>query len=38
MIFWIGDLNYRLDKLENLEIKNLIEKKKYSELLKYDQV
>jgi len=37
-IFWIGDLNFRLDDIPNDEVKSLVRQKKYSELHQYDQL
>lgn len=37
MVFWFGDLNYRLDESSEL-IKTLIKKNKYDELIVYDQL
>lgn len=38
MIFWLGDLNYRLDELDPESVKALIEKEKYEKLYTFDQV
>ncbi|KAL6076224.1 putative Inositol/phosphatidylinositol phosphatase [Balamuthia mandrillaris] len=37
-IFWIGDLNYRLQGLKREEVLALIEAKDYKTLMKYDQL
>lgn len=37
LVFWLGDLNYRID-LGISEIKRLVRKKQFALLLKYDQV
>lgn len=37
-LFWLGDFNYRIDGLEDEKVKQLIKEKKYSELIKYDQL
>ncbi|XP_044727410.1 synaptojanin-1-like [Chrysoperla carnea] len=36
-IFFLGDLNYRID-LENTKIRNLIRFKQYDQLLRHDQL
>ena len=36
-IFWFGDLNYRLNMLDT-EVRELVAKKKWGELLNSDQV
>lgn len=38
IIFWFGDLNYRIDDLPSERIKELIEIKKFDTLTKYDQL
>ncbi|GAB6030996.1 hypothetical protein CHUAL_007816 [Chamberlinius hualienensis] len=37
-IFWLGDLNYRINKLESAELQNLLEQNCFSEIFKYDQL
>lgn len=37
-VYWLGDLNYRIDELSSDEIKARIDKKAYSSLLVYDQL
>lgn len=37
-VFWIGDLNFRIDDLTQEEVQNLIEKKDFETLRKKDQV
>lgn len=37
-IYWLGDLNYRIDDLSTDEIKALIDKRAYEALLPYDQL
>ena len=37
-VFWMGDLNFRIDKLSKKEIEVLIEKKEYKDLWQHDQV
>lgn len=39
-VFWFGDMNYRIDpiQLDVDKAKKLIEREKYSEVLKYDQL
>ena len=38
IVFWIGDLNYRLSGIDVAECKALIAKKEYQKLMNYDQV
>ena len=38
IVFWLGDLNYRLSEIENESVKQLITKREFSKLMKYDQV
>lgn len=38
MIFWIGDLNYRLSDIDIESVKSLITKKEYDKLFRHDQV
>ena len=38
MVFWIGDLNYRISDIDIESVKKLIEKKDYRKLQEYDQV
>lgn len=38
VILWLGDLNYRICELEVDEVKNLIAKKDFETLQKFDQV
>jgi hypothetical protein len=37
-VFWVGDLNYRLNIERHETIFEHIEKKEYNELLAYDQL
>lgn len=37
-VFWIGDLNYRINGLDIDKVKTMIDKMKYPDLLCYDQV
>ncbi|XP_064612340.1 inositol polyphosphate 5-phosphatase K-like isoform X2 [Liolophura sinensis] len=37
-VFWIGDLNFRLDDLKNEEVMECIKKREYSKLWPYDQL
>ncbi|XP_061195086.1 inositol polyphosphate 5-phosphatase OCRL-like [Saccostrea echinata] len=37
-IFWIGDLNYRINGLDIEKVKTMIDKGKYPDLLSYDQL
>ncbi|CAL8101555.1 unnamed protein product [Calicophoron daubneyi] len=37
-IFWMGDLNFRLDGITKAETEKLIREKRYAELLKHDQL
>ena len=37
-IYWLGDLNYRLMELTTEQVKNLLMKKAYQELLNHDQL
>lgn len=37
-VYWLGDLNYRIDDLSSDEIKALIDVKAYNSLLVYDQL
>nr|XP_022289390.1 inositol polyphosphate 5-phosphatase OCRL-1-like isoform X1 [Crassostrea virginica] len=37
-VFWIGDLNYRINGLEIDKVKSMIDKEKYKDLLSYDQL
>ena len=38
IVFWLGDLNYRLSEIENEAVKQLVTKREFSALMKYDQV
>lgn len=38
VLFWIGDLNYRIMDLEIGKVKSLIERKQFKDLHSYDQV
>ena len=38
IVFWLGDLNYRLREIENEAVKQLVTKKEFSKLMKCDQV
>ena len=38
IVFWLGDLNYRLSGLEDEVCKQLIKKKDFTSLMNYDQV
>lgn len=38
MVFWIGDLNYRISELDVKDVKELISKKDFETLHNYDQV
>ena len=38
MVFWVGDLNYRLNDISNDSVKQLIAKREYTKLMQYDQV
>ncbi len=38
MVFWVGDLNYRLNDISNESVKQLVAKKEYTKLMQYDQV
>jgi len=38
LVFWFGDLNYRITGLENSEVISLVHKRKFDELSKYDQL
>ena len=38
IVFWLGDLNYRLSEIENESVKQLVTKREFSKLMKYDQV
>lgn len=37
-VFWIGDLNYRINGLDIDIVKTMIDNMKYRDLLSYDQV
>ncbi|XP_075266061.1 inositol polyphosphate 5-phosphatase K-like isoform X2 [Convolutriloba macropyga] len=37
-VFWIGDLNFRIDEIPNLEVKHMVLEGKFDELLKQDQL
>ncbi|XP_056015071.1 inositol polyphosphate 5-phosphatase OCRL-like isoform X2 [Ostrea edulis] len=37
-IFWIGDLNYRINGLDIDKVKAMIDREKYQDLLSYDQL
>ncbi|KAJ3431209.1 hypothetical protein M0812_02885 [Anaeramoeba flamelloides] len=38
ILFWMGDLNYRLENISRTEVLEMIEKKELNSLLKYDQL
>lgn len=38
VVFWIGDLNYRISDLDVKDVKELISKKDFETLHSYDQV
>ena len=38
IIFWLGDLNYRISDVDIVEVKKLIENKMYNKLIQFDQV
>lgn len=38
VILWLGDLNYRLEELDVVKVKQLIDEKAFLELCQYDQV
>ena len=38
MVFWVGDLNYRLNELDSADIKASLESGNYQQLFLYDQV
>ena len=38
VVYWIGDLNYRLNDIGNDEAKALIEVQAFDKLMQYDQV
>ncbi|KAJ3431393.1 hypothetical protein M0812_03074 [Anaeramoeba flamelloides] len=38
ILFWMGDLNYRLGNISRTEVLEMIEKKELNALLKYDQL
>ncbi|CAH1229589.1 INPP5B [Branchiostoma lanceolatum] len=38
VVLWVGDLNYRLSDIENNDVKTLIDKKMFSDLLSHDQL
>jgi phosphatidylinositol-bisphosphatase len=38
MIFWLGDLNYRLSELDAETVKNLCKSQDFETILKYDQL
>lgn len=38
VVFWIGDLNYRISDLDVKDVKELISKKDFETLHNYDQV
>ena len=37
-VFWLGDLNFRINELKREDVIKRINKKRHHELLKYDQV
>ena len=37
-VFWVGDLNYRLQGIPSNLLREMIEKQKFKELLQYDQL
>lgn len=38
VVFWIGDLNYRISNIDVKDVKELISKKDFETLHNYDQV
>ena len=38
MIFWLGDLNYRVSELDGETVKNLCKAQDFETILKYDQL
>lgn len=38
IIFWIGDLNYRISDIDILEVKKYIDNKMYNKLIQFDQL
>ncbi|CAE1246042.1 INPP5B_F [Acanthosepion pharaonis] len=38
IIFWIGDLNYRISDIDIVDVKKLIEHKMYNKLIQFDQL
>lgn len=38
VVFWVGDLNYRLDELEGEKVCELISEKNYKQLIAHDQL
>ena len=38
MVFWLGDLNYRLSDIENDRAKLMIKNRQLTDLMNYDQV
>ncbi|XP_063713235.1 phosphatidylinositol 4,5-bisphosphate 5-phosphatase A-like isoform X2 [Symsagittifera roscoffensis] len=37
-VFWLGDLNFRIDEIPNLEVKRLVEEGQLQHLLNHDQL